>query len=325
MKNFEQNNTDLATARKNKADEFYTAYEDIAAEMLLYKPEFENKVVYCPCDDAKKSNFFKFFRDNFVNLGLKKLIATCFCRDGHGSMTIIENGSEETVQMESDGDFRSDECKDILSKTDIVITNPPFSLFREFIDLLNKTNILYIILGNINAVTYREVFQHIISHKITLGGSIHSGDREFRVPDDYPLDGIACRIADDGTKFIRVKGVRWFTNIDYQHPGVKHTVLTAKYSPESYSKFDTYDAINVNTMKEIPVDYDKEMGVPITVIDKLNKDRLCEFKDENGNILLFSIIGQLNSGNRQNYDFAKPIISGKCKFKRLLIKRESSV
>ena len=322
MKNFEQNNTDLTSARKNKADEFYTAYEDIASEMSLYKSDFKDKVVYCPCDDSNTSNFFKYFKDNFTNFGLKKLIATCFNREDYGSMTIIENDSEKTVQMKSNGDFRSDECKSILSESDIVVTNPPFSLFREFIDLLNKTNILYIILGNINAVTYREVFQHIISHKITLGGSIHSGDREFRVPDDYPLDGIACRTADDGTKFIRVKGVRWFTNMDYQHPGVRHTVLTAKYSPESYSKFDTYDAINVNTMKEIPVDYDAVMGVPITVIDKLNKDKLCEFKDENGNILLFSIIGQLNSGNGQNYDFAKPIINGKCKFKRLLIIKE---
>ena len=324
MKKTEQNNVDLSSARKNKADEFYTAYGDVASEMCLYDSQFRDKIVYCPCDDADKSNFFKYFRDNFAVLGLKKLIATCFRKGDRGSMTVVENSTETTSQMSSDGDFRSDECVEILRNVDIVVTNPPFSLFREFIDLLNKMNVLYIILGNINAVTYREVFKHIISHKITLGGSIHSGDREFKVPDDYPLDGIACRVGDDGNKYIRVKGVRWFTNMEYSHPGVRHTILTARYDSDVYRKFDTFDAINVNTMKEIPIDYDGVMGVPITVIDKLNKDRICEFKDDNGNIMLFSIIGQLNSGNGQNYDFAKPILDGKCKFKRLLIKKESS-
>lgn len=321
-KNTDQTNTDLASARKNKSDEFYTAYKDVSDEISLYpKSEFMNKVVYCPCDNYKTSNFYKFFKDNYQKFNLKKLIATSYNENGKG--TIIEKtwASESVRELSGNGDFQSDECKSILKSSDIIVTNPPFSLFRKFIQLLIDYNKKFIILGNINGVTYREVFKHIVEKTLQLGGSIHSGDREFEVPDEYPLDGIACRVSDDGKKYIRVKGVRWFTNMNYKHLPLKHTILKECYSEENYPKYDTYDAINVNTMKEIPIDYYGIMGVPITVIDKMNPNFECEFKDINDNIIRFEIIGQLNSGNNQNYDFTKPIIDGKCKFKRLLVKR----
>ena len=327
--NNDKGNRDLHTARVNAADEFYTGYSDVSAEMSLYGDYFCGKHVYCPCDDASVSNFYKFFKDNFARLGLKRLTATAyFADDVQGYYHTFDGTKEEFRNMvETTGDFRSEAIQRLMLQADVIVTNPPFSLFREFVSILVKHNRDFIILGNINAVTYKEVFPHIVNGTMRLGGSIHSGDREFLVPDRYPLDGTATRTDHDtGQKYIRVKGVRWFTNtfVDVDVP-VKHTVLTKCYAghEDDYPTFDTYVAINVNSMKDIPYDYTGRIGAPITVLDKMNVDGDIEFKDPDGNVLTYQIMGMLNSGRKpQCYDYAKPILRGKCKFKRIIICRK---
>ena len=328
----EKGNKDLHTAKSNAADEFYTAYDDVAKEMAQYSSYFRDKHIYCPCDNGEVSNFYRYFKDNFEHFGLSRLTATALQKpeDNPGGLyyNIYKDFDEERCYLtESDGDFRSEAIIQLINHANIIVTNPPFSLFREFISILIKSNKDFIILGNINAVTYKEVFPHIVNGTLRLGSSIHSGDREFLVPDEYPLDGTATRVDEaTGQKYIRVKGVRWFTNIFTDVPvTVNHTVLTKCYedNPSEYPKFDTYDAINVNSMKDIPYDYTERIGAPITVLDKMNGDGTIEFKDPNGNIICYQIMGMLNSGNKpQFYDYAKPILNGKCKFKRIIIRKK---
>jgi len=313
------NNTDLHTAKSNAADEFYTSYKDIELEMSKYKKFFKEKKVLCPCD-SYNSNFYKYFRDNYHELGLAGLCAVWY----PSNYDIVYDGTTEYKhEHPGNGDFKFNYTKDIMNMwCNVIVTNPPFSLFRDFIKQVINCKQNFIILGNINAVTYKEVFPHIIEKEMRLGATIHSGDREFLVPDEYPLEGTACRMGEDGRKYIRVKGVRWFTNLKPNRDETKRNKLTETYSPDKYKKFDTYDAINVNSMKEIPYDYDGVMGCPITVIDKMGECDCVEFEDPDGNILQYEIIGMLNSGGHPDYcDFAKPIIDGKCKFKRLLLKK----
>ncbi len=174
--------------------------------------------------------------------------------------------------LKGDGDFRSDECIELLKEADIVVTNPPFSLFREYVALLEKYNKKYLIIGNVNAINYKEIIPLVMRNKIWLGASIHSGDREFRVPDNYPLEASGCRIDNSGNKFIRVKGVRWWTNLDYQQRH-EDLILYCKFSPERYPKYDNYNAIDINVTKEIPCDYYDVMGVPLTFIDFYNPEQ----------------------------------------------------
>ena len=185
---------------------------------------------------------------------------------------LIKNKKNTLTLLKGDGDFRSDECVNLLKESDIVVTNPPFSLFREYVDLLEKYNKKYLIIGNVNAIAYRNFFHYIKENKVWMGASIHSGDREFRVPDSYPLKASGTRIDENGKKYIRVKGVRWWTNLDYKERHEK-IILYKKYTPEEYPKFDNYDAINVDKVTEIPVDYFDMMGVPITFLDKYNPEQ----------------------------------------------------
>lgn len=209
--------------------------------------------------------------------------------------------------LQGDGDFRSEECKEILKEADIVVTNPPFSLFRAYIAQLIEYDKKFLIIGSHLSVSTKEVFPLVRDGKVWYGASIHSGDREFRVPDDYPLDAAGWRVDEDGTKYIRIKGVRWFTNLDYPQ---RHEdfILTKHYSPEEYPKYDEYDAINVNETKKIPCDYDGVMGVPISFLDKHNPDQ-------------FDIIG-LDRYVPDNPHYGKRFtINGKETFARILIKR----
>ena len=185
---------------------------------------------------------------------------------------LLKNKKNTLTLLNGDGDFRSAECIELLKESDIVVTNPPFSLFREYVSQLVGYEKKFIIIGNINAVTYKETFKLIMENKIWLGESIHSGDREFRVPDHYPLKAAGCRVDEQGKKYIRVKGVRWFTNLDVP---IRHQVLTLykKYTPEEYPHYDNYDAINVDVTTDIPCDYDDAMGVPITFLDKYNPEQ----------------------------------------------------
>ena len=279
-------------AKVAKKDEFYTQLVDIENELKHYKEHFAGKTVLCNCDDPRVSNFFHYFSYNFEKLGLKKLITTCYKNQNRDLFS--RNDSERAIWLEyygdkngnrvpdpeeigihylnGDGDFRSAECIELLKEADIVVTNPPFSLFREFMDVLMKYDKQFLIIGNVNAVSYKETFQLIKANKLWLGASIHSGDREFGVPKDYPLNAAGSRQDENGNKYIRVKGVRWFTNLDYKERH-EDLILYKTYNPEEYPNYDNYDAINVDKTSEIPMDYNGIMGVPITFLDKYNPDQ----------------------------------------------------
>lgn len=198
--------------------------------------------------------------------------------DGDGAVDLadvewlLRNRRNTLTLLEGDGDFRSAECIRLLKEADIVATNPPFSLFREYVAQLMEYDKKFIIIGNVNAITYKEVFKLIEENRIWLGQSIHSGDREFRVPDSYPLQAAGYRVDENGAKYIRVKGVRWFTNLDFNERHVNIT-LYKQYTPEEYPRYDNYDAIEVSKTAEIPYDYDGAMGVPITFLDKYNPEQ----------------------------------------------------
>ena len=277
-------NSDLNKANKGKNDEFYTQLSDIEKELWHYKEHFKDKTIFCNCDDPEESNFFRYFALGFEFLGLKKLIATHY-EDAKPSykLEIIKwldlnndgkiNLSDITkTQLKQNGDFRSPECIEILQEADIVVTNPPFSLFREYVAQLFKYNKKFLIIGNQNSVTYKDFFQYIKENKIWFGHSIHSGDREFRVPESYPLNSAGNRIDNEGNKYIRVKGVRWFTNLDYKERH-EDLVLYKRYNELEYPKYDNYDVINIDKTMDIPLDYPGIMGVPITFLDKYNPEQ----------------------------------------------------
>lgn len=196
--------------------------------------------------------------------------------DGRIDLTDVEylmrNKKNAMTLLDGDGDFRSPECVELLKEADIVVTNPPFSLFQDYVELLMKYEKKFIIIGNINAISYRQIFPLIMNNKMWLGASIHSGDREFRVPDSYPLRAAGFRVDEQGNKYIRVKGVRWFTNLDYVQRH-EEMILFKEYTPDEYPKYVNYDAIEVGKTAEIPCDYYENMGVPITFLDKYNPDQ----------------------------------------------------
>lgn len=280
-------NRDFQEARRAKADEFYTSMRDIELELKHYARHFEGKVVYCNCDDPRASNFFRYFATNFERLGLKKLITTCYrsqdaSRFGHNDYdqaVYLEytgdrggNGVPDAEEigiepLAGDGDFRSAESVELLRQADIVVTNPPFSLFREYVAQLVEHEKQFLIIGNMNALTYKEIFPLFQNDRMWYGPSIRSGDREFRVPDDYPLTAAGSRVDADGNRYVRVKGVRWFTNLEY--PGRHDELyLHMTYRPDLYPKYANFDAIEVGKTMHIPADYDGPMGVPITFLDK---------------------------------------------------------
>lgn len=324
-----QTNQNLTQAKINKADEFYTQYVDIEKEIALYdKEQFNGKVVFCNADDSRKSNFYLYFKNNFETLGLKRLITLGYNADSNGSgyLTVYDNNGERSSFIDSSGSFDESFSIECLRDSDIVVTNPPFSLFGKFMKQLITYKKKFILLGNLNSLSHIGIFEHFIKKNIWLGGSIHSGDRAFNVPDNYDFTGTACYFDKEGNKIIRVKGVRWFTNMDCDKSKTTKTILTKTVDElkesGSFQKYDHYDAYNVNSMKEIPYDLPEDViiGCPITAIDKVLNDGYCHFEDKFGNDVKFEIIGQLNSGNKDNYDFAKPVIDGKMKYKRLLIK-----
>lgn len=303
---------ELNNARLAKKDEFYTQLADIEKEMCHYTEHFNNKVVLCNCDDPFESNFFKYFAMNFNFLHLKKLICTCYSgspiegkelnlfaeepeplptrkpyklvltevkdMNHDGALDIedikelIRQDGNILTELKGNGDFRSKECVDLLNLADIVVTNPPFSLFRQYVKQLIDYKKKFIIIGSVNAITYKEFFPYLKENEVWMGASIHSGDREFRVPDDYPLKAAGTRIDNEGHKYIRVKGIRWFTNLDYPQRHEK-MILFKHYTPEEYPKYDNYDAIEVSKTANIPIDYHGVMGVPVTFLDKYNSDQ----------------------------------------------------
>ena len=280
-------NKSLHAANRAKNDEFYTELADIDKELRHYKHHFKNKTVYCNCDDPRVSNFFYYFSYNFEHLSLKKLIATCY--KNQNSDLFSQNGNELAVWLEyagdkdgnviptteeiavkplkGDGDFRSEECIELLKQADIVVTNPPFSLFREYVAQLVEYSKKFIIIGNQNAITYKEIFPLLKENKIWLGN--HNGDMAFQVPDYYEPKATRYWQDETGQKWRSMGNICWFTNLDIAKRH-EELILYRTYNPEDYPKYDNYDAIEVSKVADIPCDYDGVMGVPITFLDKYN-------------------------------------------------------
>jgi len=274
-------------AKNLKKDEFYTQLSDIEQELKHYKKHFKGKVVYCNCDDPRVSNFFHYFSYNFEKLGLKKLITTCYKNqemdlfsrhdseqaiyleyDGDKNRNNIPDPEEIGIkQLKGDGDFKSEECINLLKQADIVVTNPPFSLFREYVAQLMEHDKKFVIIGHQNAITYKGIFELLMENKIWLGYGFKGGAAHFITHyEDHATAG------DHKEGMVRVSGVNWFTNLDIskRHEGL---ILYKTYNPEDYPTYDNYEAIEVSKTKEIPADYDGVMGVPITFLDKYNPDQ----------------------------------------------------
>ena len=319
----------LDDAKKNKNDEFYTQLCDIENELKHYKEHFKDKVVFCNCDDPRESNFFKYFIRNFNRLGLKKLITTTYINspiantdDLFGERNVVYKISINKLEDINDydlitdelidkiikkrrkklygdenyqaGDFRSAECVELLKQADIVVTNPPFSLFREYVAQLIEYDKKFLIIGNKNSISYKEVFTYIKQNKIWLG--FNSACEFFTIENGQKV------------KTKKVQGLtRWLTNLEHKK---RHEELDLykKYNPQEFPKYDNYDAINVDKTADIPYDYYEPMGVPITFLDKYSPEQ-------------FEILGQMANTKVDEYNFGYPFINGERKYARILIKR----
>lgn len=320
-------NSSLHAAKDAKFDEFYTRLEDINEEMNHYEDKFRDKVVLCNCDDPKWSNFWKYFHLNFEYLGLKKLITTHYEPADVQSYKIeYSGGNDEDFEsgiitpLTQNGDFRSSECLSLLDESDIVVTNPPFSLFREYINTLVEHNKKFLIIGSFNNITYKDVFPLIKDNKVWLGCRSLSRDMYFDVPDDRKewlvankKEGSAYKTV-NGVVMGRLASACWYTNLDHKkrHDVLDTTYLYAKKDllyPDLYPKYDNYDIINIDRIKEIPMDYDGVMGVPITYIGIHNPSQ-------------FEILGIANSARWIGYE-CFTLLNNKKVYNRLLIKRKA--
>lgn len=295
-------NASLSKARVNQEDEFYTKMCDIEKELKYYTKHFENKVVYCNCNNDWESNFFSYFYDNFQTLKLKKLITVSYGKDAHKfeyDGTIINR-----TKLISIGEFQSQECKDILATADIIVDNPPFSQFRSYLAQLVESGKKFLIIGNQNAITYKQTFQWLKDNVIWLG--VNNGDMEFTVPDFYEPRETRYR-EEDGTKYRSLGNICWFTNMQHykRNSDIK---LYKNFDSNYYHNYDESNIINVNKVAEIPKDYYGLMGVPITFMNKYNPNQ-------------FEIIGIANSARSIGLDL-RTIIDGKKIYNRIIIKRK---
>lgn len=291
----EVGNTNLLSSKTGKQDEFYTQYATIQDELSCYPVDsFRGKTVYCNCDNPHQSNFWRYFCENFSKLSLRKVICTYFSPDGCAYKTEFDGQRVSRMRLVSNGDFRSEECVAIMRGSDIVVTNPPYSLMGEYIPLLIKHKKRFIVLGNLNHITLKKIKELVLSEQCWLG--FNSGHFWFAVPDDYEEKMTDFKIDDNGTKWRRMGNSCWFTNIDIQQ---KRTplLLTKNYTPNRYAKYDDIDAIEVPSVKDLPNDYFGVMGVSITYMAKHNPTQ-------------FKII-----------DIVTPKVNGKSKYKRLLVQR----
>lgn len=317
-------NSLLIQARKAKKDEFYTQLTDIEKEVKHYKPHFKDKVVFCNCDDPRISHFFTYFSNQFEILGLKKLITTCYKNQNMDLFS--QNDSEQAIYLEyngdkngnrvpdieeigihplrGDGDFRSAECQALLRSADIVVTNPPFSLFREFVAQLIEYDKKFLIIGHQNAITYKEIFKLIKENKIWLGFD-NGGTKWFGVNESYDIMTESRKKIENGQKYFSMGNVVWYTNLDIKKRH-EDLFLYKKYSAEAYPKYDHYDAINVDKTADIPCDYDGPMGVPITFLDKHNPEQ-------------FEILGDSRYITGEAKDIN--IIQGKMTYRRIIIQK----
>ncbi|MCD8303673.1 MAG: adenine-specific methyltransferase EcoRI family protein [Prevotellaceae bacterium] len=342
-------NSSLTEAKRAKKDEFYTQFQDIAAELRHYGGHFRGKTVLCNCDDPYESNFFKYFALKFNELGLRRLICTCY--DGspiaQTELRFLPSGEPEQTQrkeahkayhleltevsdmngdgavdlrdveellkrqpperLEGNGDFRSRECLALLEQADIVVTNPPFSLFREYLAKLIEYGKKFLIIGNQNAITYKEVFPLIKENKLWLG--VKAGDMAFKVPEHYEARDVRYWQDESGQKWRSLGNICWFTNLDHSK---RHEPLDLykHYTPEEYPRYDNYDAINVDKTSDIPLDYQGVMGVPITFLDKYCPEQ-------------FEILGLANSARYLGDIPCLTIIQGQRLYNRIFIKRKA--
>lgn len=342
-------NSNLHAANRAKKDEFYTQLSDIANELKHYRPHFAGKTIFCNCDDPYESNFFKYFALNFNSLGLKKLICTCYngspvagsqlCLtdpedpqgkkqktrvphkivisqvpdvngDGATDLTDVElllkNNSNILTTLNGNGDFRSAECIELLKEADIVVTNPPFSLFREYVAQLVEYKKQFLIIGNQNAITYKEIFRLIKDNIMWLGSTLSFC--AFKVPQDYEEKAVRFWIDETGQKWRSMGNICWFTNLDHKK---RHEELDMfkHYSPDDYSRYDNYDAIEVSRVENIPMDYNGVMGVPITFLGKYNPDQ-------------FDIIGAMTTTKIEGYNYGYPYVNGQKIYARILIRKK---
>lgn len=337
-------NKNLHMARTAKTDEFYTQLVDIEKELKHYKDQFRAKVVYCNCDDPYESNFFKYFASNFNALGLKKLVTTSYSgspivggqlplfevagskgkqpfkieikevpdADKDGAINLddvkhlLKHDKNTATPLKGNGDFRSEECIKLLKEADIVVTNPPFSLFREYVAQLMEYGKKFLILGDQNAITYKETFGYIKENKLWLGYD-NGGTKWFQVPMDYDISTESRKKIINGVKYFSMGRILWFTNLDTtkRHENI---VLYKKYTPKEFPKYDNYDVINVDKVYDVPMDYKGVMGVPITFVDKYNPKQ-------------FEILGVANSARWIGYK-CLTLIRGRKIYNRILIKRK---
>lgn len=333
-------NRNLNAAKRAKKDEFYTQLADIERELLHYLPHFHGQTVLCNCDDPYESNFFKYFALNFNRLGLRRLLCTCYDGspvrgtelvlrfdgeadaprrqayvadiravpdlNGDGAVDLTDvrlllQNDRNTLSLLQTGDFRSPECVALLQEADIVVTNPPFSLFREYVSQLMDYGKRFLIIGPQNAITYKEIFPLIKDNKIWLGYGFNAGNAYFKVPDNKQT--YAAGVYDEEKKLVKFRNCHWYTNLEIPK---RHDELDlfCRYSPEDYPKYDNYDAIEVSKTANIPYDYDGVMGVPITFLDKYNPEQFEIVKFRKGN------------------DEKDLCINGKCPYFRILIRNK---
>lgn len=331
-------NKNLGKARTEKKDDFYTQLTDIEKEVKHYKEHFKNKVVFCNCDDPRISNFFHYFSYNFENLGLKKLITTCYKNQDLDFFSL--NNSEQAIYLEyhgdksgnkipdpeeigikylkSDGDFRSKESIELLKQADIVVTNPPFSLFREYVAQLIEYDKKFLIIGNQNAFTYKEIFKLFKENKIWTGVD-NEGTKWFGVPMDYEIKTQSRVKIENNQKYFSMGSIFWFTNLDHTKRHEKIILYkTYKGNEKEYPKFDNYKAIEVSTYKDIPSDYKGVMGVPITFLGKYNPEQFEIIGLIAGNIK--GLAGIPSSTGKDG-----PYINGKLKYGRILIRNREFI
>lgn len=307
-------NSALNDAKRNKRDEFYTQVVDVQRELEHYRKQFRDKTVLLNCDDHVHSAFHFYFTLNFRSLGLRRLISTSY---GFGKVTVIDNvvkGKIKHYGLEGDGDFRSPECVEFLKEADIVVTNPPFSLFQEFVAQLIEYDKKFLILGNHNALTNRVVWEHIYSGNVWLGVDNY-GNKWFRVPDDYKIKTESRMKIENGSKYISMGNAIWLTNLEH---GLRKTPLelTKKFNFTKYPQYDNFQAINVDRVKDIPCNYPGYMGVPISFLAKHCPEQ-------------FRIIGMTRPWKNNGLEFLrKPYptyhtgyVMGRAKYDRIIIKR----
>ena len=313
-KNSNLHAVNLHAAKSAKKDEFYTHIDDVEHEIEKYKDFFRRKKVLCNCNDDTWSSFFKYFSTNFENLELAKLTCVSYSKECHGVKYVFDNDQNIAItELNGHGDFRDDECRELLEDSDVVVTNPPFSMFRQFIVLMMEFNKKFLVIGNTNAITYKQVFPYIMNNKIWLGCSSFNSGVYFNVPEEYEYaETYNFNKFIDGRKVMRVSSICWFTNIEHSK---RHLPLDLykHYNSKDYPKYDNYDAIECSKTLDIPIQYYGVIGVPITFFDKYCPDQ-------------FEILGCSNKfadcGVHIDGTIWSPMVNNKNIYKRIFIRRK---